>query len=151
MFWTGWDWRHIAKWTSTEECGTEVILLNYVKLVANFDIYTYVHIYKQIYILAKCYVVDFKYQYDRAKIINTEPHSLGKTVVANQCSKVIYCTNTITNTHHIFDVWMPSYILNLFQSNAKRCPNQEKMLSIWILTTSTDTWNKQFGATIDVR
>ena len=43
------------------------------------------------------------------------------------------------------------YVLNLFQSNAKRCPNQEKMLSIWILTTSTDTWNKQFGATIDVR
>ena len=43
------------------------------------------------------------------------------------------------------------YVLNQFQSNAKRCPNQEKMLSIWILTTSTDTWNKQFGATIDVR
>ena len=73
------------------------------KLVANFDILNLEfigNIYKQLYILAKCYVVDFKYQYDKAKIINTEPHSLGKTVVANQCSKVIYCTNTITNTHH---------------------------------------------------
>ena len=72
--------------------------------------YPYVNI--QIYILAKCYVVDFKYQYEKAKIINTEPHSLGKTVVANQCSKVIYSINAISNTY--LCVCICVYVLNLF-------------------------------------
>ena len=80
------------------------LLVNWLQTLIPLNLEFIGNIYKQLYILAKCYVVDFKYQYDKAKIINTEPHSLGKTVVANQCSKVIYCTNTITNTHHIFDV-----------------------------------------------
>ena len=41
-------------------------------------------------------------------------------------------------------------LINLLQSNAKRCPNQEKTLIIWTLTTSTDSWNTQLGAGIDV-
>ena len=36
---------------------------------------------------ARCHIVDFRYQYDRAKIIRSEALSLGKVVVANQCSK----------------------------------------------------------------
>ena len=42
------------------------------------------------------------------------------------------------------------HLMNLLQSNAKRCPNQEKTLIIWTLTTSTDSWNTQLGAGIDV-
>ena len=57
------------------------------------------YVYTIIYVLAKCYVVDFKYEYEKAKIINTEPHSLGKTVVANQCSKVIHSNNAISNMY----------------------------------------------------
>ena len=46
--------------------------------------------------------------------------------------------------------YLLSSIDALFQSNAKRCPNQEKTLIIWVLTTSTDSWNTQLGAGIDV-
>ena len=38
----------------------------------------------------------------------------------------------------------------MFQSNRKRCPNQEKTLIIWTLTTSTDSWSTRTGAGIDV-
>ena len=38
--------------------------------------------------LAKCHLTDLRYDYGNAKIIKTEPLSLGKVVVANQCAKV---------------------------------------------------------------
>ena len=35
----------------------------------------------------RCHITDFRYHYDEAKIVKTEPLSLGKVVVANQCLK----------------------------------------------------------------
>ena len=112
--------------------GDSINLLVYcLQTFINLYICAYPYVNIQIYILAKCYVVDFKYQYEKAKIINTEPHSLGKTVVANQCSKVIYSINAISKIYHtpyimcvhVF-VYMYSIYFSQMQSDVlikKRC------------------------------
>lgn len=40
-----------------------------------------------IFITEPCHISDFRYHYDQTKIVKTEPLSLGKVVVANQCLK----------------------------------------------------------------